>query len=351
MRILIINIFGIGDVLFTTPLIKNIKANIPDAFIGYIANQRAAAVLEDNPNIDKVIVYERDEYRDVCRESKIGFLRKIKGTLQAIKEDHYDLVIDLSLNSYASFFMWLIGIPKRLGFNYKNRSPFLTKKVPLEGYEGRPVAEYYLSLLKELNLQVHTRQLELVIKREDRQWAEDFLVQHGLLRDSVIGIVPGGGASWGKDAVYKRWPQEKYAKLADKIIENFSTRIILLGDKTEEDLCKGIEDLMKQKTVQACGKTSLGQCAALMERCTLVIVNDGGPLHIAVASGVKTVSLFGPVDEDVYGPYPRDDHRIVTKTIACRPCYRQFRRASCDHISCLNQIEIEDVFNRVEECL
>ena len=152
MRILIINIFGIGDVLFTTPLIKNLKDNIPDAFIGYVANRRAAVVLENNPNIDKVIVYERDDYTEVYKKSKIRFLQKFKKALQEIEDERYDLVIDLSLNSYASFFMWMVGIPKRIGFNYKNRSPFLTRKVKLEGYEGRPVAEYYLDLLKELNL-------------------------------------------------------------------------------------------------------------------------------------------------------------------------------------------------------
>ena len=72
---------------------------------------------------------------------------------------------------------------------------------------------------------------------------------------------------------------------------------------------------------------------------------------MAVAAGAKTVSLIGPVDENIYGPYPMTGHGVVTKEIACRPCYRKFRRADCDHISCLRQITVDEVFKKVEEIL
>ena len=124
--------------------------------------------------------------------------------------------------------------------------------------------------------------------------------------------------------------------------------IILLGDEKELALCQQIAGLMKHQGILACGRTTVGQCAALFKQCALAIVNDGGPLHIAVASGIPTVSIFGPVDENVYGPYPRANHVVVTHELACRPCYRQFRRASCDHISCLQTIEVEDVLRKVE---
>ncbi len=91
--------------------------------------------------------------------------------------------------------------------------------------------------------------------------------------------------------------------------------------------------------------------AALLQLCRLVIVNDGGPLHVAVAAGVKTASMFGPVDPVVYGPYPSLGHTIIQKGLACQPCYRQFRKASCDHLSCLRDLSVEEVFNKIERLL
>jgi ADP-heptose:LPS heptosyltransferase len=165
----------------------------------------------------------------------------------------------------------------------------------------------------------------------------------------VIGLVPGGGASWGKEAPYKRWPAQKYAKLADKLIEKFSATIILMGDDSERALCTDVSEAMAQRPVMACGETTVSQLAALARACTLMIVNDGGPLHVAVAAGARTASIFGPVDDKVYGPYPSENHIVVTKDLACRPCYRRFRRAHCDHLSCLNELTAEDVLGRIEQ--
>ena len=351
-RILIINIFGIGDVLFTTPLISNIKNNIPDSFIGYVCNKRAAAILVNNPKVDKIFIYEKDDYRDIAKKSKVELVKKIFYSLAEIKKENFDLVIDVSLNKYASFLMWLVGIKKRVGFNYKNRSPFLTRKIKLDGYEGKHVIEYYLGLLESLGFPITSRQLEVFIPDEDRAWAEALLKKNNIAdNDSLIGIVPGGGASWGKDAVYKRWPPERYAQLADKMVEKFSAKIILLGDTLEKDLCQRVAQAMRHGRLEITGQTSVGQFAALLAKCKLAVVNDGGPLHVAVAAGTKTVSIFGPVDENVHGPYPRQGHAVVIKDIACRPCYRRFRKADCEHHNCLNLISVEEVLEKVEQTL
>jgi lipopolysaccharide heptosyltransferase II len=201
-----------------------------------------------------------------------------------------------------SALMWWIGIPHRIGFNYKKRSPFLTHKIPLFGYQTKHVVEYYLELARGLGVPIKESRMELAVPAEDRSWAEEIFKKHSLSTEkAVVGIIPGGGASWGKDAKYKRWPAEKYAKLADKIIEKSKVAIILMGDHKEVDLCHEVAGLMKNKVIQLAGQTSITQLAALSSKCRYVIVNDGGPLHVAVAAGATTVSIFGPVDERVYG--------------------------------------------------
>jgi len=149
-KVLIINTFGVGDVLFTTPLISNLKANYPELFIGYICNRRTAALLERNSKVDRIFVYERDEFLEVHQGSHIAFLKKFLIFFKAIKSEKFDLVLDVSLSRGTSFFTWAIGIKHRIGFNYKNRGIFLNKKIPLAGYEGKHVVDYYLGLLEEL---------------------------------------------------------------------------------------------------------------------------------------------------------------------------------------------------------
>ena len=352
-KILIINTFGVGDVLFTTPLISNLKANDPDIFIGYICNRRTMPLLDRNAKVDRLFVYERDEFDTVYQRSKVAFVTKFRQFLREVKSEQFDFVLDGSLSRGASFLTWLIGIKHRIGFNYKNRSLFLNKKIPLEGYERKHVVEYYLSLLEDFGGVIRSKDLELTLNEDDLKWAETFYFSNRTVSNGnpVIGLVPGGGASWGKESLYKRWPAEKYAKLADKLIEKFSAETILMGDKSELALCRKVSEAMSRKPVMACGETTINQFAALARKCSLMIVNDGGPLHIAVAAGVQTASIFGPVDETVYGPYPIGNHIVIKKEIACRPCYQRFRKAVCGHISCLNQITVEEVFERIGEIL
>ncbi|MCK5180086.1 MAG: lipopolysaccharide heptosyltransferase II [Candidatus Omnitrophica bacterium] len=352
-KILIINTFGVGDVLFTTPLISNLKANDPDVYIGYICNRRTEALLERNPKVNRIFVYERDEFNAVYQRSKIALVKKFRQFLKEVQNDRFDLVIDVSLSRGTGFLTWMIGIKQRIGYNYKHRSLFLNKRIPLKGYEEKHVVEYYLSLLEELGWEVRSKDLELTLNEDDLKWAESFMSSNQTFSNGnpVIGLVPGGGASWGKESAYKRWPAEKYAKLADKLIEKFSAATILMGDKNELALCTKVSQAMSHKPVMACGETTINQFAALAQKCSLMIVNDGGPLHIAAAAGVQTVSIFGPVDENVYGPYPIGNHIVVKKEIACQPCYRRFRKAKCEHISCLNQLTVEEVLERIKEAL
>ena len=103
-KILIINIFGIGDVLFTYPLISNIKKHDSSMQIGYLCNIRTVEMLQGNKDIDKIFVYEKDEYKKISKNSKIEGLKYILKLYRDLKKEQYDAVIDISLNFYFSFF-------------------------------------------------------------------------------------------------------------------------------------------------------------------------------------------------------------------------------------------------------
>jgi lipopolysaccharide heptosyltransferase II len=262
------------------------------------------------------------------------------------------VVFDFSLNSSFGFLCFACGIPRRIGFDYRGRGRFLTDKIPLQGYEDKHVIEYYLDLLKLAQVPVVERNMILHVPSKDIQWAQGWIAQQAIDPSKpLIAVVPGGGASWGKAAAYKRWSVSQYADLMDKIIENFDAAIILLGDSKEEELCCEVARRAHFPLHSAVGQTSILKMAALFKQCRLSILNDGGPLHVAVAVGARSVSIFGPVDPKVYGPHPGEGHGVVQKNLPCQPCYRRFRMAQCGHISCLRDLSVEEVYRKVKGVL
>ncbi|HPN55939.1 MAG TPA: glycosyltransferase family 9 protein [Candidatus Omnitrophota bacterium] len=351
-KVLVVNIFGIGDVLFTTPLLRNIKNTYPGCSVIYVANRRAAEALERNPCVDRVIIYERSDFVAALKKSRRRYWLKIVSFVRSIRNEQCDIAFDLSLNSGINFLLWCCGIKNIVGYKYRNRSFFLNQAIPLSGYEDRHVVEYYLALGEAAGLKGASRHMELPFAFEDRAWVEACFKKEGVRGDGpVIAFFPGGGASWGKDARFKQWPVASYAGLINKVIEKFSAKVILLGDQKDRSLSQGLARSVAGPVINLCGDTTLLQIAALLTRCDVAVMNDGGPLHVAVASGVRTVSIFGPVNEIVYGPYPREGHEVVTSAMMCRPCYRYFRRAECAHVSCLNRVTPEDVFEKIEVIL
>ncbi len=347
-RVLIINPFGVGDCLFASPLIANLKEAYPQAKITYIANARTKDFLQQDPNIERVIVYERDAFVTVSRKGPLAVLNHWLNFINEIKKTRAQVVFDLSLNRMFGAISWIAGIPKRIGYDYKGRGVFLTDRIDLKGYENKHVVEFYLDLLRFADVPVKTRTMLLQTSSQEEAWAGQWLVENNIKNVSkLMAVIPGGGASWGGRADRKRWPAGKYAQLIDKMVADTGCTVILFGDAKEEGLAQEIAALAASPICMAVGQTSILQMAALLKYCAVAVVNDGGPLHVAVASHVKTVSIFGPVDPVVYGPYPAEGHQVVTKGLACQPCYRRFCVATCSHLSCLQDLSLEDVYRKV----
>ncbi len=353
-KVLIINPFGIGDVLFTTPVIRAIKEKYLDSFVGYWCNLRVKRLLESNPRINKIFALSRGDLKKIYQES---FFKGIWSAIQLtwkIRKEHFDICLDFSLDHRYSLFSKIAGIKKRIGFDYKNRGRFLTHKISIDGYSDKHAIEYYLELLNFLGIDAKNKSLELVVPLVSEEKAKDILARHGIEeKDLVVGIAPGAGGSWGKDAAYKHWPALKFAQVADKLINEFKAKVVILGDESERSIADLIINAMHNKLVDLVGKIDLGVLPAVIKNCNIFVSNDGGPMHMAVAVGVKTVSVFGPVSEVVYGPYPEHRNHVVLKwDNACRPCYKNFRLPVCDKDKeCLKQVSVDAVFEAAVKLL
>lgn len=340
MKILFVNPFGIGDILFTTSLIKPLKEK--GNLIYYWCNERVVDILKYNKDIEAIFALSRGDFKRIFKASVSEAAKKAFDLVGRIKKEGLDIVLDFSLDSRYSLLLRLLGIKRIAGFDYKGRGRFLTDKIRIDGFEGRHMVDQYTMLLKFIDKEIEVNGgMELVVGESEREWADALLRGTGINdRDILVGIAPGGGTSWGESAFRKHWPRERFAYVAEELTIADGYKVILFGSEKEMDICNFITDRAKSNLINLCGKADLAQFAALLRRCQLLITNDGGPLHMASALGLKTVSIFGPVDEKVYGPYPfSNEHIVIKNDVRCRPCYKNFRYSLCNNRICLDSIE------------
>lgn len=346
IKALLINPFGIGDVLFSTPLLAILKKNFPHSSLYFICNKRTRDILDKAPELEGVYVFEKDDYKRLWKKNPVLAIKEFIILLVKIKKKKFDLAIDMSMGHQYSFFLKLLNIPERVGFDYKKRGRFLTRKLKFDGFNDKPIAEYYKDLLRLLGLEVTEEPTKIWLTPEDKAYVDNFFKKERLNEnDAVIGMSPGGGVSFGRENwVFKRWPHENFARLAERLIKDAGLKVVLIWGPGEEALVKDITESMSLKPIIS-PATTIRQMAELMSRCNCVVCNDGGPLHVAVACGGKTVSIFGPSDQNVYGPYPKNDrHLPLTKDIGCRPCYKNFKLPNCASRECLNGLDAGEVF-------
>ncbi|MCK5450489.1 MAG: glycosyltransferase family 9 protein [Candidatus Omnitrophica bacterium] len=346
-KVLIANIFGVGDVLFTTPIIANLKEKYKDLKIDYMCNIRTMDIVNHVPGVNDIYIYEKDLFAGIWHESKTRFLKTAHNLFKDIREQKYDAVFDFTLSRELGLFFKLAGIPKRIGLDYKKRGIFLTDKVPFDGFKNKHVVEYYLDCLRHTGVKSSIKNMALFTDAISQERILSCLREKGIREDAgaLIAIVPGGGASWGDNAGRKRWNIDGFADVADSLMEKGNS-IAILGDVSESYLCRAVSGRMKGEPAMVVNNFTLPDYMAFLNCCDLVLCNDGGPVHIATALGVKTVSIFGPVDDNVYGPYPAGEDHIVMKNtdLGCRPCYDSFKLPECRNENrCLNDLMPEMV--------
>ncbi len=314
--------------MFSTATIRNIRYNFPDSFIACIIPRRCYPVLEGNPYLNEIIIYDEKE-RHKSLLSKLGFiwdLRKIR----------FDTVFLLHRSFSRALITVLAGIPQRIGYYTKKRGFLLTKKIPLVDITSLHRIDYYLKIIKKAGLVVKDRFTDFFVSAQDLNFVDDFLVKE--LKDNhtfLVGINPGG--NWGP----KRWPKEYFVKIADRLMKEFSAKIIITGGSKDLLLAEEIGAGMKEKPILGCGKLNLKQFAAIAKVLDLFISADSGPLHIANAAGAKKIiALFGPTDPAITGPFPSENVIILRKDVGCRiPCYV----VDCKNNRCMQAISVDEV--------
>ncbi len=333
-RILIVNVNWIGDVIFSTPFIKAVRDAYPDGYIACLLHPRCVEILKGSPRIDEIIVYDEEgEHKGIIGKLMlISYLRKI----------HFDIAFVLHRSFTKALLTFLAGVKERIGYPTKNRGPLLTRTIDLPEDEVHKV-EYFLGLARGYGIRVRENSYEFFVEDADRESVKKFLKGHGVAdSDKIVVLCPGG--NWAP----KRWPKTNFARLADMLAEKTSAKIILSGAKKDALLVEEIRLMMNSIPVISCGMTTLKELAAMLERADLVVANDSGPMHLAVAMKSRVIALFGPTSPTLTGPYGKGNYRVICKTKECDvPCYD----VTCTDNRCMALITVRDVFDEAERVL
>ncbi len=348
--ILLIRPDHLGDLLFTTPALRLLREAFPQARITYLVGPWSKAVIENNPNIDEIALCP---FPGFTRQTKRSFLKPYVILLRyakRLREKNFDLAIILRFDHWwGALLAYLAGIPHRVGYDVAEVRPFLTDIVPYSPH--RHEVEQNLALVERVSgfgFRVSGWPLELNLTAEDEGFAECYLVERGVGdTDLLVGIHPGAGAP------VKLWRNEAWAQVADSLAQQYGAKVILTGSPGESPLCRAIAEEMTTQPIVAAGETSLGGLAAVMARCQLVLGVDSGPLHLAVAVGIPTVHLFGPVDSRAFGPWGDPAyHIVVTSKMDCIPCNRlDYSPTELRQHPCVRNITVEQVLEAVDKLI
>lgn len=322
-KILAIELRYIGDMLFITPALRAIKENFPNAHLSLLMQRAYRDIMGENPCIDKLILYVKET-------GLPGFVK----ILRRIRKEEFDLVINFHDSWRCILFTALSKAKFKVGYNLRGQGVFLDAKLTPAYIKGQPKHEVdsHLDLVRIIGAsEVNNKDPQMWITKQDRRFASQFLNKHKIgSGDLIIGLNAGG--SWPT----KRWPEEKFARLGDRLIKDYNAKVLVFGGPQDISLLQRLKTFMRETPIVA--KINLRQLAALAQRCDLFISNDSGPVHIAAAIHTPTIAIFGPSDPRKYAPYGKG-HLVVRKDLPCSPCGQH----RCKSHDCMKLITVEDV--------
>jgi len=330
-RILIWEPNWIGDVLFTTPCIRAIRKSYPKAHIACIAVPSCRELLERNPYVDEVLIYDEKTVNK-------GIMKKLD-LIRALRAKKFDVAVLLHRSLTRAMIAFFSGIPERVGYRYAKRNLLLTVKAPVPPAHGHRI-EYFLGLARMIGADGPVN-LDFFVTPDDDALIQRFFSENKIMPDDkVIVINPGG--NWEP----KRWPIEKHIELCRALMKKPHVKVIVSGSRQDVNLFLRIQDAIEVPVLSLSGRMTLGQLGALLKRADLFISADSGPMHVALALNRKTIALFGPTAPALTGPYGSGDYRVLHKDVGCKvPCYR----VSCRDRRCMKAIEVYEVVKAAEE--
>lgn len=334
----------LGDAVLSLPALGKVRERFPQAELVVLARPGVADLYHSVPGVNRVLVFDHRG-----RHAGLPGLLRLGGDLRA---ERFDLAVLFQNAFQAALLAWLARIPRRLGYARDARGPLLTHSVPVPRRGEIPPHEtyYYQELLRRAGWLTALTVVERVQLLPPPAAVEAMRVRlRGLGVESGkdsgrLRVVIAPGAAYGSA---KCWLPERYAALADRLVEACNAAVLLCGTSAEQGLGEAITARMRTWPISLIGSTSLEQFLGLLPLVDLFIGNDSGAMHLAAGLSLPQVIIFGPTDEAGTGPL-NPGARLVKHPVSCSPCF--LRHCPVDH-RCMTRVSVEDVWRGVEAAL
>jgi heptosyltransferase III len=317
-KILVIKLRQIGDVLLTTPVFSVLKEKFPKAKIDAYIYGDSKDILDENPNIDELIVYDR-------KWKKLSFFKKILKEfilLKYISKQKYDLVINLTEGDRGAIAARFSKAAIKVGFDPKKTGLFgkkdLYSHIVKSCSNKRHNVERNLDAIRKIGIfpKYENRNLFLNISEQTKNQVEKLLKENNFSNKFIL-VHPS--SRWR----FKCYSNDKMKRVLSTLIDQGHNVVITSGrDEAEKNLVeKIIKNLEKSKILNLSGQISLKHLACLikMSKCTLCV--DSAPFHMANALMANVVCLFGPTCDENWGIWKNNNAHIISENISCRPCH------------------------------
>lgn len=346
-KILILRLSAVGDVIRTLPAVKALKQQAPTSSITWIVEEPSHAFLESQPEIDTVILFPRRRWTKGIRSFATVWrtLGEMWGFIAALRKREFDVVLDFHGILKSGLLSFLSGSRKRVGYDRSSTKEgnFLFSNVKV-GLPKEKISRFErnFALLRGLGLEVRDCQYRLDIPPADQEYVTSFFHSSGTrLKRPLISIHAGTSTK----TLFKRWPPDQYARLADRLVRELSATVLFTWGTDELEWVEGIRRRMEESSLLGPRTESLTQLAEVYRHCDLYIGGDTGPMHIASLMGTPVVAIYGPTDPIENKPF--GNHVQIRKEVGCNPCHDY----SCEELLCIKAISSDEVFKATEEIL
>lgn len=322
-KFLILRFSSIGDIVLTTPVVRCLKQQVPGAEIHYLSRKSFEPVLRHNPFIDRLWLFDTSP-GELARE---------------LKEEKYDAVIDLHHNIRTLQLKWSLNRPA-FSFNKLNLEKWLRVNLRWDRLPDVHIVDRYLKTVSSWGVLNDGKGLDYGISDSDRVVLDRLPESH---RNGFVAVAIGA------QHATKRLPTEKLIGICRKV----TRPIILLGGKEDERIGAAITEAVGPNVISYCGKISLNESAALVERAAVVLTHDTGLMHIAAAFKRPIVSVWGNTIPKFgmtpyYGDVDIPQQRFEIAGLGCRPCSKiGFEKCPKGHFRCMMNQDEEGISSSV----
>lgn len=310
-KFLILRFSSIGDIVLTTPVVRCLKLQYPNAEVHFATKKQFKVLVENNPYIDKYYLLEGS----------------INSFIKSLQSEKYDYVIDLHNNLRTTLIKIGLYEAKTFSFNKLNFQKWLLVNLKINKMPNIHIVDRYLKTTETLGI------------KNDKQGLDYFIPEKDIinldLKENFVAYVIGG------QHFTKKLPLSKIIEVCEKT----DSKILLLGGKEDAKMGEQVNLALGEIIINTCGKYNLNQSASIINQAEYVISHDTGLMHIAAALKKKVISIWGnTVPEFGMYPYLTDYKVIENKNLSCRPCSKiGFDKCPKDHFKCMNDLDFSDI--------